>query len=128
MPRRWSMEKDELLGPWIRRFLLEYLVQERNMSPNTQCSYRDALRLFLPFVAKRMGKELDRLEVQDLSPDTVRSFLKHVEEQRKVSVQTRNQRLAAIHSLARFIAERSPQHVAWYGGIRTVPFKRANRG
>lgn len=122
------MEKHELLAPWIRRFLLEYLVRERNMSPNTQRSYRDALRMLLPFVAKRVGKELDRLEVLDLSPDALRSFLKHVEEQRKVGVQTRNQRLAAIHSLARFIAELSPQHVVWYGGIRTVPFKRASRG
>jgi site-specific recombinase XerD len=122
------MEKHELLGPWIRRFLLEYLVRERNLSPNTQHSYRDALRMFLPFIAVRAGKELDRLQVEDMSADAVRSFLKHVEEQRKVSIQTRNQRLAAIHSLARFIAELSPQHVAWYGGIRTVPFKRASRG
>jgi len=43
------MEKHELLGPWIRRFLLEYLIRERNMSPNTQHSYRDALRMLLPF-------------------------------------------------------------------------------
>jgi len=122
------MKKHELLGPWIRRFLLEHLVQERNMSPNTQYSYRDALRMFLPFIAARIGKELDCLEVRDVSADAVRSFLKHVEEQRKVTIQTRNQRLAAIHSLARFIAELSPQHVAWYGEIRTVPFKRASRG
>jgi len=122
------MEKHELLGPWVRRFLLEHLVGERNMSPNTQWSYRDALRMLLPFIASRTGKALDRLHVEDVSADAVRSFLKHVEEERKVSIQTRNQRLAAIHSLARFIAELSPQHVAWYGGIRTVPFKRASRG
>ena len=29
-----------LLGPWVRRFLLEYLVTERNLAYNTQCSYR----------------------------------------------------------------------------------------
>jgi hypothetical protein len=93
------------------------------MSPNTQHSYRDALRMLLPFISTRVGKELDLLEVCDISADVVRSFLTHVDEQRKVTIQTRNQRLAAIHSLARFIAELSPQHVAWYGGIRTVPSK-----
>ena len=36
------------LGPWVRRFLLEHLVDERNLSKNTQQSYRDALRLLLP--------------------------------------------------------------------------------
>ena len=122
------MEKHELLGPWIRRFLLEYLIRERNMSPNTQHSYRDALRVLLPFIAMRAGKELDCLQVGDMSADAVRSFLKYIEEQRKVSIQTRNQRLAAIHSLARFIAELSPQHIAWYGEIRTIPFKRASHG
>jgi integrase/recombinase XerD len=122
------MERYELLGSWVRRFLLEHLVEERNLSCNTQRSYRDTLKMLLPFVAARTGRTLDRLQVEDLSADAVRAFLNHIEEQRKVSIQTRNQRLAAIHSLARFIAELSPEHVAWYGGIRTVPFKRASRG
>ena len=32
-----------LLGPWVRRFLLEHLVGERNLARNTQRSYRDTL-------------------------------------------------------------------------------------
>src|SRR5258708_2742069 len=126
MSGRWFMERHELFGPWVRRFLLEYLVGERNMSFHTQRSYRDTLKMLLPFVAARVGRTLDRLQVEDLSADAVRAFLKYVEEERKVSIQTRNQRLAAIHSLARYIAELSPEHVAWYGGIRTEPFKRAS--
>src|SRR5262249_1065506 len=38
---------------------------------------------------------------------------------------TRNQRLAAIHALARFIGEHSPEHIAWCGQVRSVPFKKA---
>ena len=34
-----------LVGPWVRRFLLEYVVGERNLARNTQCSYRDTFRL-----------------------------------------------------------------------------------
>ena len=37
------MKNDFLLGPWIRRFLLEHLVAERNLARNTQRSYRDTL-------------------------------------------------------------------------------------
>ena len=33
------------LGGWVRRFLVEHLVVERNLSRNTQRSYRDTLRL-----------------------------------------------------------------------------------
>jgi hypothetical protein len=47
------MKNDSLLGPWIRRFLLEHLVAERNLSRNTQCSYRDTLWLLLPRLALR---------------------------------------------------------------------------
>ncbi len=121
------MDKRELLGPWLRRFLLEHVVQERNLSHNTQQSYRDTLTMLLPFVADRAEISLDSLRVIDLSANRVRAFLAHLEQVRKVSVSTRNQRLAAIHALARFIAEHSPQHVAWAGEVRTVPFKKTVR-
>lgn len=121
------MGNRELLGPWIRRFLLEHIVGERNLSPNTQRSYRDTLTMLLPFVASRAKKPLDRLLVIDISADSVRAFLAHLEEKRNASVSTRNQRLAAIHALGRFIAEHSPQHVAWSGEVRTVPFKKTLR-
>jgi len=35
-----------------------------------------------------------------------------------------NQRLATIHSLARFIGMRSPVHLAWCAEVRAVPFKK----
>jgi integrase/recombinase XerD len=118
------MNKTNLLGPWVRRFLLEHLVSERNLAQNTQESYRDALRLLLPLLARRAHRTVDRLLVDDVTPDRVRLFLKELEDKRACSVATRNQRLAAIRSLARFISLRSPEHVAWYGRIRTVPFKK----
>jgi integrase/recombinase XerD len=69
---------------------------------------------------------VDRLSVTDVSPDLVRLFLKHVED-RPCSIATRNQRLAAIHALARFVGEHSPEHIAWCSQIRLIPFKRTSR-
>ena len=37
---------------------------------------------------------------------------------------TRNQRLSAIHSLARFIGSRAPEHLSWCAEMRSVPFKK----
>lgn len=121
------MHRHELLGPWVRRFLLEHIVAERNLSANTQRSYRDTLAMLLPFLSAQTGRPLDCLEVIDLSASCVRLFLTHLEQKRRVSVTTRNQRLAGIRSLARFVAERSPQHVAWYGDVKTVAFKKTIR-
>jgi len=117
--------KDEcLLGPWVRRFLLEHLVTERNLSRNTQASYRDTLALLLPFASGQGGGAIDRMTVESLTPAVVRKFLDHLERDRQCSEVTRNQRLATIHSLARFIGMRSPVHVAWCAEIRAVPFKK----
>jgi site-specific recombinase XerD len=118
------MKDETLLGPWVRRFLLEHLVAERNLSRSTQASYRDTLMLLLPFVSKHGGRAIDRMNVEDLTPSIVRKFLDHLERDRQCSGVTRNQRLATIRSLARFIGMRSPVHVAWCAEIRAMPFKK----
>jgi len=112
------------LGHWIRRFLLEYVASERNLSANTCASYRDMLVLLLPFVAKRKGVTADALSVTDLSVELVRSFLVYLEQERRCCTATRNQRLASIHALARFVGEHSPQHIEWCAQVRMVPMKK----
>jgi integrase/recombinase XerD len=121
------MTDSTFLGPWIRRFLLEYLVQDRNLSGNTLRSYRDCLTLLLPFLASKVGQTVERLTIEHLSADHVRFFLHHVEEQRHCAITTRNQRLAAIHSFAHFIGLHCPEHVAWSAEIHEVPFKKSTQ-
>jgi site-specific recombinase XerD len=118
------MKDETLLGPWVRRFLLEHLVAERNLARNTQVSYRDTLALLLPFASKHGGRAIDRMTIEDLTPSIVRKFLDHLEHDRQCNGVTRNQRLATIRSLARFIGMRSPVHVAWCAEIRATPFKK----
>jgi integrase/recombinase XerD len=121
------MSKLNLIGPWIKRFLMEHLVQERNLAVNTQTSYRDTFVLLLPFCAAHAGVQVDKLLTDHLSSEVIRLFLRHLEDTRKCSVQTRNQRLAAIHALARFVGNNSPEQVAWCGEICSVPFKKATK-
>ena len=64
-----------LLGPWIRRFLLEHLIAERNLSHNTQASYRDTLVLLLQFLHSRCKKPLENLLIEDVSAQIVSTFL-----------------------------------------------------
>ena len=127
MRGRNHVNDQTLLGPWVRRFLLEHLVAERNLSRNTQRSYRDALTLLIPFVGDQLHQPVDRLTVVDVSADLVRLFLADLEQSRHCAITTRNQRLAAVHALARFVGEHSPEHIAWCGQIRSVPFKKASK-
>lgn len=118
------MNDKNLIGPWIRRFLLEHLVTERNLARNTQASYRDTLTLLLPFASAHGCRGIDRMIVEDLTPAIVRQFLDHLERDRHCSGVTRNQRLATIHSLARFIGMRSPVHLSWCTEVCSIPFKK----
>ena len=110
-----AMTDVALLGPWVRRFLLEHLVGERNLARNTQQSYRDTLALAPALRRTASRKPIDRLRIEDLSADRIRAFLRELEEKRGCGAATRNQRLAAIHSLAHFIGQHSPEHVHWCG-------------
>ena len=117
-----AMRNTNLLSRWVRRFLLEHLVAELNLAHNTQTSYRDALQQFLPFIARAAHRQIERLRVEDVSPARTRAFLQDLEKTRKCGIATRNERLAAIRSFARFIGLRSPEH--WNGPARFGPSRR----
>jgi site-specific recombinase XerD len=120
-------EKTIYAGFWIRKFLCEYLVTVRNLSENTRKSYRDTFRLMLPHIAHQAHVSIDSLAVSDISRERILSFLTEIENKRKCSIKTRNQRLAAIYALAKYIALNSPEHIEWCRLVHTVPVKRTER-
>jgi site-specific recombinase XerD len=118
------MNDPHLLGRFVRRFLLEELVADRNLSVNTQRSYRDTIKLLFDFLFKRHAIDPTGVTVEHVSADVVRGFLTHLEEQRGNSLTTRNQRLAALHALFRFIGRQSPELVEHATQIRAIPPRR----
>jgi site-specific recombinase XerD len=118
------MTDSAMLGPWVRRFLLEHL-HERNLARNTQRSYRDTLALLIPFIATKVHKPVDQLSVGNITAEQVRLFLQYLEQTRGCGVTTRNQRLAVIHAFAHFIGKSSPEHIEWCSTVRAIPFKKA---
>jgi site-specific recombinase XerD len=118
------MSDGHLIGPFVRRFLLEELIADRNLTPNTQKSYRDAIRLLFGFVADRHSTDPTRVTVEQLDAAVVRRFLAHLEEDRGNSISTRNQRLAALHSLFRFIGRLVPELVEYATQIQAIPLRR----
>jgi integrase/recombinase XerD len=120
-----AMRDPRTLGPWLRRFLADYVVTERRLARNTQKSYRDSFKLLLPFISAKVRIPVDRLDIEHVTPSRVLQFLAHLEENRSCSVQTRNQRLTAIRSFARFVASRDPARLAWCAQIRAIAVKKA---
>src|ERR1035437_9369056 len=121
------MTNHSLLGLWLKRFLLEHLISVRNLSQNTQRSYRDTFCFLVSSLARQSQKSVDQLTVDDVHVERVKFFLAELEQARHCGISTRNQRLAAIRSLAHFIGQNSPEHLHWCTQIRGIPFKKAPR-
>ena len=71
------MTDTRTLGPWLRRFLAEHLVSERNLARNTQRSYRDTLVLLLPSSAAR-GANRSTGWPSSISPPSVCCSSSHI--------------------------------------------------
>lgn len=109
----------------LHAFFYERLVEERNVSAHTVRSYRDTWRLFLLFAAARHKREVAALTLADLAASDVRAFLQHSEQERKVSIGTRNCRLAALRSFFRFVAEREPAAISQCADVLHIPTKKS---
>jgi site-specific recombinase XerD len=115
------------LGAVVVRFFEEYLPAQRGMSQNTIRSYRDAVVMLLRFVARERGRGIERLELEDLDATRVERFLQHLQTERNNGISTRNSRLAAIHTLARYLASQHPERLGTWQSLIAIPFKRGAR-
>ncbi|MCA1701662.1 MAG: site-specific integrase, partial [Actinobacteria bacterium] len=116
-----------LLAPTLQAFFTERLITQRNASPQTVASYRDTFRLLLAFAQEQTGKQPCQLDLDDLDAPLIGAFLSHLERDRHNSPRTRNNRLAAIHSLYRYAALRHPEHAATIARVMAIPSKRYER-
>ncbi len=112
------------LAPTLQAFFTDRLLAQRGASPNTVASYRDAFRLLLAFAAERVGRPPSALDFADLDAPLVGAFLEHLERDRHNGARTRNNRLAAIHSLFAYAALRHPEHAACIQRVLAIPTRR----
>jgi integrase/recombinase XerD len=77
----------------LQRFFTGQLLGQMGASPHTVASYRDTFRLLLKFASKHHRCQASDLKVDDLDAKLVSSFLKHLEQERRNSTRSRNNRL-----------------------------------
>ena len=70
---------------------------------------------------------VERITLHVLSNELVIGFLDWLETDRKCSISTRNQRLAAIHSFFRYMQAEVPEGIFNYQKIATIPIKKAKK-
>jgi site-specific recombinase XerD len=111
----------------LERFFTQRLMQQRQASPHTISSYRDAFRQFLKFAEQRLHKPPSGLDFQEIDAPLIMAFLDHLEKQQGVSTRSRNLRLTALRSFFRFAAFEAPAHSAQIQRVLAIPSKRFTR-
>ncbi len=115
------------LAPVLQAYFTNRLIDQRAASPNTISAYKHTFRLLLAFASKRTAKRPVTLDIADVDAPLVAAFLEHLERDRHNSPTTRNNRLAAIHSLFGYIALQHPEHAASVQRVLAIPPKRTER-
>jgi site-specific recombinase XerD len=111
----------------LQAFFKDRLMRQRQVSPETIASYRDAFCLLFRFVQQRLRKAPSVLEIEDLDAPLIVEFLCWLENERGNCARTRNARLAAIHSFFKYAALRTPTHSWLIQRVLAIPGKRYDR-
>ncbi|MFW5988469.1 MAG: tyrosine-type recombinase/integrase, partial [bacterium] len=105
-------------------FLTKYLAGQRNLSTNTIKSYRDTFKQLLVYLKEEAGISPEYLTFNDLNKEKIEDFLYWLEKNKNVSINTRNQRLAAIHSFFRYVQSENPEILFECQRILGISFKK----
>ena len=115
------------LAPALERYFSERLIGQRCASANTIANYKVTFTLLLRFAQARTGTAPSALDIAQLDAALIAAFLDHLEHERHNTPVTRNNRLAAIHSLFTYLALGHPEHAGSIQRVLAIPAKRSER-
>ena len=98
-----------------------------NQSKNTITSYRDTYIQLIKFMIDVKNVKSNKIQVDDLTNEVIIDFLNWIEKEKGNSISTRNQRLAAIHSLFQYIQMQVPEYMFQCQQIIGIPYKKAEK-
>jgi site-specific recombinase XerD len=112
---------------FLRRFLTGHLAGLRGCSPNTIASYRDTFKLLISWFRDERSIPPGKLTFDCIDAAAVTGFLNWLEAERRNSISTRNQRLAAISSFCTWMQTEDPARMACWQDILAIPAKKQAR-
>lgn len=113
---------------YLSNFLNKYLPGERGLSTNTIASYEDTFCLFLTFLRDEDHIKAEKMKLEDITKTTIDRFLNWLEYERCCSAQTRNVRLAALHSFIKYLQYEAPRCMDEWTKILAIPAKKTVKG
>jgi len=112
---------------YLTEFFTTYLSGQKNASKNTIYAYRDAFKLLLKYCQDIKGFTIERITLDCLTAELITDFLIWLEINRKCSISTRNQRLAAIHSFFRYVQGEDLTGIYHFQQVISIPIKKTEK-
>ncbi len=111
----------------IQKYFLQWLIAQRNVSPETIKSYRDTFRLYLRYIETGHGVAPSKMSVAQFDADHILGFLSYLSKERGNSPKTVNSRLAALHSFVKYLIFELPEYSGLLNRSLMVPFRKAEK-
>ena len=108
----------------ITGFFTEYLINERGLSTNTIKSYRDTFILYFRFLECKKNIRFNKIDISIFSFENVIDFLDYLETEFHCSINTRNQRLAALKSFSSYATRKFPEYINDFNQILNIKVKK----
>lgn len=93
----------------LQNYFLSRLIQQRKVSGQTVNSYRDAFRIYIAFLYEKYNINVVSVNLKHFDIEYIQAFCKYLEDKRGNKGVTINNRLAAIHSFMKYVAEVEPE-------------------
>jgi site-specific recombinase XerD len=111
--------------PVLSEFFSVYLPKTKGLSENTIRSYKHAFRLLLEYIRTKQGLFPEKVEFRHLEKGTAEAWLDWLCAERGCSAKTRNHRLSALVTFARFAFRKNfSDALAFCSEVERLPKKK----
>ena len=124
MKRQVNMMNKTFAGI-LEYYVVTYAIKEAGLSKQTLRSYYSSIEQYILWISEDEGVTVADIDVSYFGKDRIRRFLLHLENNKHVSISTRNQRRAAIVSFLSYAKDICPVYTNAYMNAQTIRVKKA---
>jgi len=119
------MKSSDSFGFYLNKYFSSYLPGQRGLSTNSILSYRDTFSLFILFLKTEMKIRPENLDMSFMTKDLLLDFTKWLEETRKYSLSSRNQRFVILRTFCKWLSTENPKYLKLLEDISEIKLKKA---
>ena len=109
----------------LEYYVVTYAIKEAGLSKQTLRSYYSSIEQYILWITEDERVTVADINVSYFGKDRIRRFLLHLENDKHVSISTRNQRRAAIVSFLNYAKDICPVYTNAYMNAQTIRVKKA---